>query len=1420
MARRVYYELDYTSVAGQQDQLIDYTLELIADDAVVLPSEVPGYLPDNEPIKLVGGTEPISVEHIRRDNPYYPILGSAAVINLLVTDDTTYIDFNSSPSLTWEVRLKYKDTSDNSQDYWCGYIVPEDGKEQVTTTPFPVSFTATDGLGLLGQHLYPIGSDVAIDSTDPINCVDLITELLRQTGNELDLYIWTGIENATGDFLINTSLLQNAFSDEDEMKRSNAKEILEGILASINCKIFQAEGKWFIVNNSSLPDVPTFKVFGFDGTAKADDTKDLRQYLGGTNETIKQINTPFDFIPRLAAGSVQADVRTTTPINYVDNSNFNDVTPFGWNSLDEANFRFSTTTLNGRSLYTTNNGAATDLWFNNSTGLSVDYNAPFKLTADYYQDIQGSVIYGTKITAYLWVELPTPITGAKLVSNGLGFFSLLFGQSPITRETFQTTVIQWKTRDERWEPIEGNAPSYAESYQISFDVDSVRGWAELEQEVTKLGTRVNGFEGNELIPEGGVIRVAFSLPQLLNEDDEVISKGTRTDFQLSVDNVAVRNVFTNDDLNPVFERVQPNELQTINYQPLLYSHPESSVGTYQRLATTDYWRDGVDKTEANALSINEIVTQQILNDNRDQFKYYEGEIVALNNKPLSQIDKILIDFPDQGYVETSFAQLNGGTFNPKANSYKLAMYVPDQGTDIDSVFHTEDVNLIAAPFPGKVNALYVLQFEVTGTVDTDGNPVADGLTPVKTFAAIEGTPGDTVQTTVRLTPKAGYRGSMATIAADTTAEPRPKYIRYRGDNFTYVQGDMELVLEIIIPEDPEFETLYIDGVVEEFSGEATPDPVPCSVVIDWSTNLINDGSLVPSSATAPSYRTIFNTSGIPGSDIHFTYFVESRSTGNAANGGIGWNLDAPNFSISETATSLTNLDARQVGVRTIAIDFEYSVPTTPETVAVELIGEATNPSTVDNPVWDYTVTFETSGDNFTLFETTNTFRGTENSVIPYNLLVNPNEGYDLRAGAYTYGTGDPVVTDTLPNGISVRSNTPTGFVQNGEEVVLPINVTIGDGHASGEITITGTPQTEPYSLTFLVNDVGSEGWTISNSQKLQPYGTTDFDGDIPTFTFYVTPNENMVFTDGNQAHIDNQVVANVDEVAIDLPESQFTISRDYVSAGEEPGDPNVGKIKCVVAGKFPILTNLPNFPHHATVSINISGSAGTGPATSPTNDFTLTTTDGNITIVLTGIDGGWSLTPNTPIGTPVGGGSAFGVRYTGDAFDTFTTFTPNVGNVENNVIYTTLAAGRSANPISIPVFPLGSATALFNITLNKNATGQSGLPTIGYALTAQSVPNGNFIGYATYTDGQGSEKLIGNDTGTPLEFCAVEDSAVAVAGTVNEVSTISCGIGTVSGGQTYSDEAGNSAAIGGATVVYTSTSPTSSSADGIYFIEQ
>ena len=508
----------------------------------------------------------------------------------------------------------------------------------------------------------------------------------------------------------------------------------------------------------------------------------------------------------------------------------------------------------------------------------------------------------------------------------------------------------------------------------------------------------------------------------------------------------------------------------------------------------------------------------------------------------------------------------------------------------------------------------------------------------------------------------------------------------------------------------------------------------------------------------------------------------------------------------ETDTDLINLDARQVGVRTIAIDFAYTIPTTPETVSVTLIGAASDPSSIDNPTFDYNVTFNSSGSNFTLFETSNVFKGTEGSVVPYNLLVNPNEGYDLRAGAFSYSSTTSGAINNLPSGISIRSNTSTGFIQNGEEVILPINVRIGDANTSGEITITGTPVEEPYSLTFLVNDVGSEGWSVDNSQKIQPYGTTDFDDSIPTFTFYVSPNDNMEFTDGDQAHIDNQVMADIDEAAIGLPESQFTISRTY----------DAGKIKCVVAGKFPILTNLPDFPHHATVSINIAGTAGVG--TSTVASFAVD----EITIPLGGGFPKVAFQSNGRVSVEASQSATDNVPVTGGwLLDGNVTYTNN-GNGNGSAGHNGAVIGTSSPRVAYwLLYPETETTGtpLDFIKITQEDPSASGVDTTGYSLTGIEVTPGNYLGVATYTDGQGTERIISTSTVQVVYFCS-NTLPDALAGTVALSSTPTCARGTVSGGSSYADEAGDTAAIGGSRVVYTNTAPTSSSADGIYFIEQ
>ena len=646
-------------------------------------------------------------------------------------------------------------------------------------------------------------------------------------------------------------------------------------------------------------------------------------------------------------------------------------------------------------------------------------------------------------------------------------------------------------------------------------------------------------------------------------------------------------------------------------------------------------------------------------------------------------------------------------------------------------------------------------------------------------------PGDTVQTTVRLTPATGYIGSTAVIAADTTAEPRPKAIRYRGDDFTNVQGDLELVLEVVIPEDPEFETLYIDGVIGVFTPESTPGTIECSVVVTQNAALQSQGSLKNPAST------IFNTSGVPGSVVHFTYFAESTSA---------YEIFAGNFSVTESDTSLENFDARQVGTTGVAIDFEYTVPTTTESVPVTLNGTGSTPSSITNPAYTYDVTFATVGTDFDLFEATNQFQGVEGTVVPYDIKIIPNEGYDLSATNFSHAT--------LPAGITRRANTTNGFAQNNQEVILPINVSIGSSSTSGTITITGDSQEEPYSLTFVVNDVGSEGWTVDNSQKIQPYGITDFGDSIPTFTFYVAPNSNMEFTD---VDVDNQVMADIDEVAIGLPEAQFSIARSYVTTGAD-----AGKIQCVVSGLFPNLTTLTTFPKQATVSINIAGAAGL--ASSTVASFSVD----EITIPLGGGFPKVGFQSNGLVNVQASQSATDNVPVTGGwLLDGNVTYTNN-GNGNGSVGHNGAVIGTSTAREAYWLLYPGSVTTgtpLDFIKVTQEDPSAAGVDTTGYSLTGVEVTPGNFLGVATYTDGQGTERIISTSTVQVVYFCS-NTLPDALAGTVALSSTPTCARGTVSGGSSYADEAGDSSAIGGSTVVYTPTAPTSSSPDGIYFIEQ
>ena len=1489
------YELFFDTEAGSD---INWQLEILRsyeggpdpNNPLPVPSD---FFP--LPVRLKGTGNPIKIEWQKDYDLYKPINGSSARIKLLVETAGQYADFNNAGPFEYQVRLRYRDVDDTMAEYWCGYITPLETDESVTTFPFEVNYTATDGLALLQDRIVDPKT-----SEEDINPIDTVLRAIYETGLDLPVYIDSKIYESSNDAIISATASSNSFyKDKKLIERITIKQAIEGYLLAFNCKIYQSNGRFYITNASThggtgANEAATFKRYevvegATEYTATTDsDSEDLIYTLNGTStRDLIPAMDDLNLTIRRPAGSVECKPEGLTALEIIENGTFEMVNASGapddWNahpdSLDQTLTTSSVIRLDGQRSLTTGRSRksldkSSEIWFQNTNGINIDQAYDFTISFDMLGELLKTsgndggrnvlfsfqVFYQTT-NAFVTSDLDTDNT-----SNDPEFLPSYTDRNT-DRLYFSFENNEWFIPKFNFSAVQDLNETYHTIELAGQDLDS---W--INQSVNIKAVNEWWHEKDERyynIEPGSLYLRVFYLQTNKQEGRGVDSyQGNETGtVRVYLDNLRLTTQFDNDITDPTFERLQLDYNRTFDYKPRFASGVHELIT--QKLYPTDtYFREG----ETETLTLERIVTQQKLNDYRggntidpeqSSLKYYEGTVINNTVKPFAPKDKLSINYAD--YTEPSCI-FNGGIFEVKKNAFKFHGYVPNQSTDIaggdgtvtDGIpgegFYPFNVDLVAAKFPGRSNrVVYTLGFSIDTTALIMGvvTPVDQGLLPITennaSYIQIIGLPGQVIPMELRLVPISGYTGNPigCSVKIDSATEPRPLDTTF--GEFKNSQGDVVLPLSITIPENPEYEVLYIDGSISEFSGEATPDPVPCSVVIDWSTNLINDDSLVPSKEfiTEPDgtiipnptpYRTTFNTSGIPGSDVHFTYFVESRSTGNPTFGGIGWNLDAPNFSISETATSLTNLDARQVGARTIAIDFEYSVPTTPESVSVELIGEATNPGTVDNPVWDYTVTFETSGDNFTLFETTNTFRGTENSVIPYNLLVNPNEGYDLRAGAYTYGTGDPVVTDTLPNGISVRSNTPTGFVQNGEEVVLPINVTIGDGPASGEITITGIPQTEPYSLTFLVNDLGSEGWTISNSQKLQPYGTTDFDGDIPTFTFYVAPNANMMFMDGTQGQIDAQVVANIDEEAIELPESQFTISRTYVDTGDEPGDPNVGSIKCVVAGKFPILTNLPRFPHHATVSINISGEAERAPATGATWNETVLELPGQSNFVGTpsnvvgrvniNSNGTWSVKTGvgeveswiTAVQPPIV--AEGGVTFFLEELPTGTTTRSAVFYIYPDAATAALDTTNNGTGAFTTLAADGSQVA-GSLTITQQDPILSGIDTGGYSLTGVAVGNGQFLGIATYTDGQGSERIISTSNVQTIYFCS-NTVPVELAGSiaVAPISEITCSRGTVSGGLSFSDRSGDSNAIGGSTVVYTNTAPTTTSADGIYFITQ
>ena len=305
-----------------------------------------------EILPLIGGAEPVKIKWDGDDDFYSPIIGSTCTINLYETDDTNYDDFFNEPEREYKVEVytaqairdefknkvqldggiveaadclsgSYYDTGtllqkrvvndggimeavecvsavltetqDNYTLFWTGWLLSDQFKEIMAPNPQPLQLTAIDGLGEL-NNFFVDNSYYSIYLNSPAATVSgLICKSLNNTSLDIDVLINTdfNVYDIFGNrlnFLSFTTTRLEPILLNDNYEFFNVKEFLENILKNINARVFQANGKWVVVNNSTYSEqavIDSVKAFIDENDAVPSGIGALRQaYLKGDIESL------------------------------------------------------------------------------------------------------------------------------------------------------------------------------------------------------------------------------------------------------------------------------------------------------------------------------------------------------------------------------------------------------------------------------------------------------------------------------------------------------------------------------------------------------------------------------------------------------------------------------------------------------------------------------------------------------------------------------------------------------------------------------------------------------------------------------------------------------------------------------------------------------------------------------------------------------------------------------------------------------------------------------------------------------------------------------------------------------------------------------------------------------------------------------
>lgn len=603
-------------------------------------------------LPMIGTSEPVEIEWKADEDIYEPLIGSQCTLNLMVTDDVTYDNFYLYDEREYKVVVYYESAAGVWSTFWAGWVVNDLYSQALVSTPYSLSITATDNLGQLDAY----DTWMPAIGTDNPTLWQFMYNALGNLSLGFDIYI-------SNDLRISTDSAWKNIFDQITIKKSgffhdsyiinDSKTTLRSILLGFNCRLFQSFGRWYIINNSSYGDqriIEGIQAGTYTGSAIL---TAKQAYLNAGSENIK-------YWIYNSAGVAQSSV-TTNMLKVVPTN----MQPIGQNLFRTPRRpvkKYQEIVDISQQQFDLNLNASFEFDYENWTTTLVTtefVNAPFAG--------RRSLKYvGTSALGVYAVRLVSAGSANAIKGNQ---YQVLFSVN--IDKGGSDNRLPWFLRIE-YSP---GAYYYWSEVNKTWGTSASVIWNETS--VVGAGTFESFKFTAKEAPEPGQMQIGFSYPY-------IDSAGLYTGMYL--DNCAVRNIDKEQNIykEVYFIREQSGSFVTsdVMEHKEIYQTDVDSVVFLGAFTDNNSFKRAQD---ANGLFLEQIVTQQRINDFRQYSMQYEGDLYNMDQfGVMTMAHKLWIKF--NTLTETDSAIVDSIRLKMKSNVYNCQFHIPNNYTDVATTY--------------------------------------------------------------------------------------------------------------------------------------------------------------------------------------------------------------------------------------------------------------------------------------------------------------------------------------------------------------------------------------------------------------------------------------------------------------------------------------------------------------------------------------------------------------------------------------------------------------------------------------------------------------------------------------------------------------------------------------------------------------